>query len=375
MNTRRWLVTIAICVSLFAALAAYKTLQIKSMIEFAESFPEPSETVETIIVNQQALKSQLFTLGEVVAPQTIELRNELEGRITQINFQSGSQIVQGQLLLQLDVKEEQARLQAAQARLNLAQLDRERVRQLRKNRSVSEERVDQAEAQYHIAQADIAALQATIDKKTLRAPFDASTGLHEFEVGQLIAANTLITTLVGVNDYRWVDFTLPLGKAAVDIGSKLTISQTDGTSFDAEIIAKDSAMSASSRNRRFRARVDSNALPHNAAVNVLIASGQSRELPVIPATAVRRDGMGDYVYVLTPEAAGPDNAYRAQRRSITLLPEYSNPQSRDDNSAPEVAVSKGLKAGELIAANGAFKLREGLLTYAKSRLSPTAAAD
>lgn len=372
MNTRRWLITLAICVTLFAALAAYKTLQIKSMIEFAESFPEPSETVETITVTRQALQSRLSTLGTVVAPQTIELRNELEGRVAGVNFDSGSKVVAGQLLLQLNVAEEQARLKAAQARLNLAKLDRERVRQLRKNRTVSAERLDQAEAQYNIAQADIAALQATIDKKTLRAPFDADTGLHEFEIGELIAANTLITTLVGINEYRWVDFTLPLGKAQVSLGDEITASQTDGTRYRGEIIAMDSVMSANSRNRRFRARVNSDVLPHNAAVNVEVASGQTRQLPVIPATAVRRDGMGDYVYILTPETAVADNAYRAQRRSVMLLPEYAAQQSNDDISAPEVAIRKGLEGGELIAANGSFKLREGLLTYTKPR--PTGAA-
>ncbi|MEC8427031.1 MAG: efflux RND transporter periplasmic adaptor subunit [Pseudomonadota bacterium] len=370
MNTRRWLVTIAICVALFAAFAAFKTLQIKSMIEFAESFPEPSETVETTTVAELSLQSQLFTLGEVVAPQMVELRNELEGRVTQVNFQSGSKVKQGQLLLQQDIAEEQARLKAAQARLKLAKLDRERVRKLRKNRTVSEERLDQAEAQYNIAQADIAALQATIDKKTLRAPFDAHTGLHEFEIGELIAANTLITTLVGLNDYRWVDFTLPLGKADVTIGTQVSISQTNGKQFTGEIIAMDSVMSANSRNRRFRAKVNTEELPHNAAVNVRVASGDARQLPVIPATAVRRDGMGDYVYILLPDEQGPANAYRAQRRSITLLPEYANEQENSDTSAPQVAVIKGLKVGELIAVNGSFKLREGLLTYAKSRLVP-----
>ena len=46
MKTRRWLITIALCLSIFVGLGAYKVMQVRSAIAFAESFPEPSETVE-----------------------------------------------------------------------------------------------------------------------------------------------------------------------------------------------------------------------------------------------------------------------------------------------------------------------------------------
>lgn len=375
MNTRRWLITAALCLALFAALATYKALQIKSMIEFAESFPEPSETVEVATSRAMSLQSRATTLGEVVAPQTIELRNELEGRITKVNFQSGSLVKAGQLLLQLDITEEQARLKAAQARLNLAQLDLERIRKLRKNRTVSEERLDQAVAQNDIAQADIAALQATIDKKTLRAPFNARTGLHTFEIGELISANTLITTLVGLNDYRWVDFTLPLGKATAEAGSAVTISLTNGQQYTGEIIAADSVMSANSRNRRYRARINTEELAHNSAVNVAVVTGNATNAVIIPSTALRRDGLGDYVYVLekdqTEQYQDVANAYRAKRRQVTLASELHSSTELSSTDTPLSAISKGLQADEVVATQGAFKLREGLLTYTSERRAKT----
>jgi membrane fusion protein (multidrug efflux system) len=375
MNTRRWLITAALCLALFAALATYKALQIKSMIEFAESFPEPSETVEVATSRAMALQSRATTLGEVVAPQTIELRNELEGRITKVNFQSGSLVKAGQLLLQLDITEEQARLKAAQARLNLAQLDLERIRKLRKNRTVSEERLDQAVAQNDIAQADIAALQATIDKKTLGAPFNARTGLHTFEIGELISANTLITTLVGLNDYRWVDFTLPLGKATAEAGSAVTISLTNGQQYTGEIIAADSVMSANSRNRRYRARINTEELAHNSAVNVAVVTGNATTAVIIPSTALRRDGLGDYVYVLekdqTEQYQDVANAYRAKRRQVTLASELHSSTELSSTDTPLSAISKGLQADEVVATQGAFKLREGLLTYTSERRAKT----
>jgi len=67
-------------------------------------------------------------------------------------------------------------------------------------------------------------LEAAIDKKTLRAPFDAVVGLHDIEAGEYLAANTAIVMLMGTNDFLWVDFDLPLAQVSVDIGGTVEVS-------------------------------------------------------------------------------------------------------------------------------------------------------
>lgn len=363
MNIRRWLISLGACLLLFVALGAFKTSQIKSMIAFAESFPEPSETVETEQVVLQAAASRVTTLGEVVAPQSLELRNQLEGRITKINFASGSQVEQGQLLIQLDIADETASLQAAKARLKLAKLDRQRVRKLRSNNTVSAERLDQAEAQYEIALADIAALEATIDKKTLIAPFTARTGLHQLEAGEFIQANSMITTLIGITDYSWVDFSLPVTEAVVSIGTAITVAPITHAvaQVPGEIIAKNSIVSAESRNLRFRASIPSNKqLPHNSVVNVTIPTSETRKTLTIAASSVRRDKLGEFVFrlIADKEIAG---AYRAHRQSIVTTRSFNGGNSETDSQ--RVSVKQGVAEGDLIATNGSFKLRENLLVY------------
>ncbi len=358
MKTRRWIITIAVCVTVFAALAGYKAMQIKGFIAFAESFPEPSETVESFVAESRQIQLSTTTIGEVIAPQTVALRNELEGRVARVNFASGDIVKQGQILLQQDVAEETARLQAAQARADLAQLDLKRVGKLRKNKTVSEERFDQAKAEYDIASADIAALKAAIDKKTLKAPFDAHTGIHEFEVGEFLQSNTLITTLVGLNNYVWIDFNLPLQQAHINIGETVSIHTNSGQpqTFEGKVIARDSVMSAQSRNLRFRVRIDTDvAFQPNAIVDVTVPLSSTNEQTIVPATAVRHDKLGDYVYILTPDESS--KAFRAKRRSVIT--------GFEDQDI--IAITKGLAPGELVAANGTFKLREQLLVFTKQR--------
>jgi membrane fusion protein (multidrug efflux system) len=132
----------------------------------------------------------------------------------------------------------------------------------------------------------------------------------------------------------------------------------------ARIIAMDSIASAQSRNVRFRARLENPfAIAPNAAVNVAIPVGEPAMRTRAPITAVRRDGLGDYVFVLEPEqaAAGEGGAvegsYRARRQSVTIGQEEGQ----------TVAIMAGLEPGQLIAANGAFKLRNQLLVHIKQR--------
>ena len=359
MKVRRWIITVVLCLLVLAALAGYKTVQIRKAIAFGESFPEPSATVEMFIVKPMLVTERINTIGEIVAPQHIALRNELEGRITAVNFRAGDSVSKGQLLLQLDIAEEQARLKAARARAELARLDLKRAEKLRANNTVSEERLDQARAQYDVTLADIEAQQSIINKKTLTAPFDGYAGLHQLEVGELIAANTLITTLVGENAHTWVDFQLPVLQAAdANIGDPVSISLPgrNAEALSGKIIAKDPALSASSRKLGFRAELpNAGRLNPNTIVNLSLEGGGKTLRPLIPITSLRKDQMGDYVYLLEPDTE--KDRFRARRQTVTT-------GTRQNGF---VSILQGLNGGEKIAVHGAFKLREGLLVYVKER--------
>src|SRR5690554_2884798 len=86
MTSRRWLITLVACLAIFAVLGGFKFLQIRAAIEFGKSFPEASESVEAVVVDSLLSSSYVTTIGEIVSPQSVELRNELEGRITAVNL-------------------------------------------------------------------------------------------------------------------------------------------------------------------------------------------------------------------------------------------------------------------------------------------------
>lgn len=357
MNARRWFITLTACVVLLLGLAGIKYAQIRAAIAFSESFPEPSESVLAEPVVLSTIQSFTRTIGEVVAPQQIMLSNELAGRITSVNMLSGQRVEKGQVLLQQDVSEDRARLEAAQANARLLNIKLARLQRLLQNRTTSQDAVDQAQAEFDIAKAAVSELRAVIAKKTLLAPFDAVVGLHKLEVGEYLDANSALVELVGVSDRLWVDFHLPLSQGDVAVGDAIQLSQpgSSGETLEAVVIARSAALSSQSRNRRYRAELAATArIPPNSIVDLRVPTALSEGVQ-LPSQAVLRDQLGAYVFRLQAEASG--QGFRAQRQSVKLGRETEQ----------RVTVLEGVSPGDVIATDGAFKLRHGMLTFIRAR--------
>lgn len=360
MIIRRWFTTLAVCLLLVTVLSGFKYSQIQAAIAQGAAYPEPSESVRAITTRARPSEHFTRTIGEVVAPEQLVLRNELAGRITALDMVAGQEVRKGQVLVQQDVAEHRAQLEAAEARARLARMQFERLRRLLENNTASQDNVDQARAEYEIARARIHELQAVIDRKTLRAPFDARVGLHDLEPGEYLAANSALVELVGIRDSLWIDFNLPLGRGSVALGDTVSVALPPPAEerLQARVIARSPALSARSRNLGYRAEIAAHpALAPNAVVNVRVSLGSAPVIRV-PVSAVLRDEVGSYVFRLDREKQG--GGYRARRQSVELGRENQR----------QVDIPEGLEPGMLIATDGAFKLHQDMLAYVRQRPEP-----
>ena len=352
MHFWRWVWTFLFCLIVVSVLGLVKFNQIKAAIAFGESFPEPSETVQVVITKQSQWQSNLTVMGEAVATRSLDLRNELEGVITKVGFVSGGKVAKGSVLLQLNVDTENAQLAALKAQVSIAQLDVNRFSELIKSNASSRDQLDTAMAQLAVAKANVRALQSTIRKKTLIAPFDARVGLHQIEVGSYLSVNTLITRLVSVSDSIWLDFLVPQEHANLAKGDIVKVKPTSLLTdvHTATVIALSQEIDLDSRNLRARAlwlnapkRVKPGAL-----VEVQLSVGNLLNVVKIPSVAVRYDAFGTYVFGLNKDKNGN---WRATRQGIDV-------QAKDNKTA---IVTSGLTIGQNIASIGSSKLREGIL--------------
>ena len=365
----KWLLAILICGLVLAGLAYFKYAEIQTGIEQAQSFPEQMETVETATVLSVPYKPKLNVIGEVLAPQRLDLRNEMAGEISSVNFESGQPIVQGQVLIELDTSEERADLEAAQARAELARVVLARAEDLLTNDLSSAEQVDRARADVATAEASVKVLERRIQKMTLRAPFAGRAGLHNFEVGQFLPANTLITSLVGDTDYAWVDFQVPQFYAQLSVGDRVEIAPIEtsraGDMSSASVVAENTILNERNRSRSYRAQFSASIfdIGANSMVSVRVPTGNEEQLLRVPGVAVQNDPLGQFVYRIQNE--GASDVMRAFRQRVVVR------VVSGDYALLEVGT--GLNAGERIAAAGAFKLYEGIRVLAGER--PTAVSD
>lgn len=352
MTVRRWSLAFSACLLMLVLLGGYKFWQIRQMIALAESFPEPSETVELYKTTSTRWIETTATVGEVKTPQAVSLRNEVEGRIVAVGFAPGETVHKSQMLLQLDASEEIAQLRAAEADAALAEQILSRNQKLIGQKLTSQQDYDQAKAQRSVALARAESLRAVIAKKTLTAPFDARAGLHNLQTGQFLVADTVITQLVGEQSYLWVDFALPQHQADVSVGTAVSITAR-GVTLDplvGTVTATDPVVSSTSRNMMFRATVGNTGavLKPGMLVDVLVESVPAQDVTVVPNTSVLYDSKGSYVFILMPDEKGEP---RAKRRDVTTGGEKNG----------LVVILSGLQPEEPIAGNGAYKLQDGLL--------------
>jgi RND family efflux transporter MFP subunit len=186
--------------------------------------PPPSVAVSEPL--QRDVAQQLSFLGQFAAVKRVEIRAQVGGTLTSVNFKDGDVVQQGQLLFQVDpvpfqikVDLAKAELASATARLALAAREAVRAQQLRATDAGSAENVDQkveekaaAEAALDGAKASLRDAQFDLDRTRVYAPFTGRIGTHLVSVGNLIAGSraassptTLLTTLVSL-DPIWLNF-------------------------------------------------------------------------------------------------------------------------------------------------------------------------
>jgi len=360
-KARRWFVLLLVCLVLVAVLAGLKYQQIQNAIAFAASFPERSASVTAVTVEAGSWPQLYRTIGEVRATRFVELRNEVEGRITAIGFTGGDRVTTGQVLLDLDSREEAAQIDATRAQLKLAELKLRRIIKLQTDKMASPEDYDSAVANKAVLEANLAALTARIGKKRLLAPFAATTNLHTLEVGQYLAANSLITGLTGAGQQLWVDFSLPQEKASISLGTAVSLSGPgiQNQNLIAYVISAEPEINLKSRTRGYRALLSDAGvvLAPGAVVDVAVETGVLEGVIRLPATAVRRNTFGAHVYLLKSAEENAAAPYRADRRQVTV--------ARAEGE--QVIITEGLQAGDLVAALGAFKLQQGILVHVVER--------
>jgi membrane fusion protein (multidrug efflux system) len=363
---KRILFSILGVVLIVAVLAGIKTMQIRSMIDSGKKFVPPPETVTTAKVTSEAWETSLGSVGSLTAVQGVIVSAELAGKVVKITFEAGTPVKKGDLLLRQDTTSEEAQLPGAVSQVNLNRANLKRADQLFKDGIISQADHDAAVSNSAQAKAQVDNIQATIAKKTLRAPFSGRLGIRQVNLGQILREGDPIVTLQAL-DPIFVDFTLPQQQLArVRLGQpvRVTGDALPGETIQGRITAISPQVDADTRNIKLQATLSNRAEKLRPGMFVNTAVGLPVRLKVltIPATSVLYAPYRDSVFVVeTGKDSKGKAAGLALRQQFVRLAE-----KRGDF----VAVTEGLKEGETIVSTGVFKLRNGQSVTIDNKLAP-----
>src|SRR5208283_5554206 len=166
------------------------------------------ETIASAVAHEEKWQDTLTAIGSINAVQGVTVSPEIAGKVSEIAFESGAVVARGDLLVRLDTSSEEAQLRAVEAQVELARLNAERDRQLRANNTVSQSELDTAEAALKQQQGNADAIRATIEKKTIRAPFAGQLGIRLVNLGELLDVGKPIVSLQALSPV-YCDFSLP----------------------------------------------------------------------------------------------------------------------------------------------------------------------
>lgn len=363
--TKRMILMLAILIAFLGAIGFVKFQQVQAAIAQQSKFQPPPTAVTTIAAGETAWGSSLRAIGTMTAIHGVTVSADLPGIVEKISFESGSRVEAGDELVRLDTRQERAQLTAAEAERELARLNLERMQGLRRKGVVSQAELDAADARYKTTEAQVGQTRATIERKTIRAPFSGWLGIRQVNLGQYLAGGDPVVPLQSL-DPIYVEFSVPqqnLKQVAAGTEVRVTTDGEEDVEGQGRVTAVDSIVDEATRNVKVQAKLANpgGVLRPGMFVEVHVQGTGSVPVVTVPASSISYAPYGDSVFIVE-DVTGPNgNTYRGVRQQFVKLG-----GSRGD----QVAIVSGLKPGEEVVTSGVFKLRNGAPVQVNNEVQP-----
>ncbi|HEY1009017.1 MAG TPA: efflux RND transporter periplasmic adaptor subunit [Daejeonella sp.] len=302
----------------------------------------PPVPVNGIVVQPKNFSNSLSVTGSLEANEQIEIRAEVAGVIKALNFQEGSNVRRGQVLLKINDIELQAQLSQALTREKLASETEYRAGLLLKKEAISKEEYDIALADKRALQAATQLIRAQISRTVVVAPFSGRIGLRSVSVGGYITPATVVASLISMDPIK-VIFSVPEKYAQqMRNGSEIQFTAAGSDKQQsARVYAINPGINATSRTLQIAARASNPAgdlLPGSFA-KVILPLATISDAILIPSEAIIPVEQGKKVFV------------SRNGKAEEVIIETST------RTEKEVLVTSGLQAGDTVLTTGIMALK------------------
>ena len=363
---KRMLAMLAVMLVLIGGLGFVKFRQIQTAMAQGAAFQMPPEAVTTIVAKQEEWPETLSAIGSAAAVQGVTVSADLSGTIDRIAFESGKHIQKGQVLVELDTRQERAQLAAVEAQRDLARLNFDRMQGLLKENVISRAEFDSATAEDKQMEARVGEIRAAIARKSITAPFSGVLGIRQVNVGQYLSSGDPVVELQALNPI-YVNFNVPQQAAPhMRVGREVQITSEGlgDAAFVGKITAVDSTVNAETRNMQVQATLanPNGALRPGMFVQAAVKVGEGRPVVSLPASAISYAPYGDSVYIVSNLKGPGGQTYRGVKQQVVKL---------EGARGDQVGIASGVQPGDEVVTSGVFKLRNNAAVLVNNKVQPS----
>ena len=342
----RWLLGIVLVAGLAAGGYIWRHMDARPSVQPVVAATAPSDiTVSAAHVKVGNIRRQIEAVGSLRSDESVIIRPEIAGRISEILFEEGQKVFQGTPLVRLDAAIARAQVEQQNASLALSRVNHERAQDLMRKGAGSQRAFDEALAKLRADEAALALAQATLNKSTLSAPFDGILGLRKVSVGDYVNPGQDIVNIENIDTLK-VDFRVPETYAAqLKAGQAIRVSldAIPGPAYDGKVYAIDPAHDPNGRAVILRARIPNSdgSLRSGMFARVVLIIEDLKERLLLTETALVPMGQEHFVFRLVDGTAKLTKIKIGQRRGGAI------------------EVVEGLASDAVVITEGALKLRDG----------------
>ncbi|MGL6259523.1 efflux RND transporter periplasmic adaptor subunit [Vibrio sp. WXL210] len=300
----------------------------------------------------------LVLTSKLEAQEHARLTPRVTGYLIEQHFPDGAFVKQGDVLFQIDdtsyklaLQSALAQKQQAQAALQQAKLNHQRISDLIASGGTTKANLDDASASLLIAEAGLALATASVDKAQddlshtqIRAPYDGQLGKSQFSRGDMVSPNSGAVIDIAQLHPLNASFSLsyddynqfPIDKSnAVNVALKPNLLEGQVTFVDNKVHASTGTLSAAAEfaNQDY-------ALRPNQIMKLKLTSKESMTGAWLPQTAVMQDLMMQFIYIVNEEGL-------AERREVSVVARQGK----------QVFIEQGVEAGEVVITDGLVRVR------------------
>jgi len=305
-----------------------------------------SVNVVAVPATLEKLTESVQAVGTTRALNSVALYPETAGMVTAVSFEPDSLVKAGDVLLQLDDRDERLAVRLAQVQLADAERLVQRYTSVNRDETnIAQSQIDTAKAAVDTANIALEQAQLDLSRRQMIAPFDGRVGITDIDVGDRIDTATLVTTL---DDRKTllVNFMIPeifIGQVTSGTAVSVQLWNSGRPAFSGEVVAVDSRIDTASRAFTARAAIDNQQDRFRPGMAFEIAISTSRgEFIAVPDVAVQWGADGPYIWIARDG--------KAERKDVRLVKRLPN----------RLLIESDIAVGTLVIAEGVQSVRAGV---------------